>query len=153
MTPEMIGKVESLLGYVFADKSLLIRALTRKAYAQEQRQRGQVCEDQEFYRILGDATLKFILVEMLFQLGYMSRAAISIKKSDLESRKSLGKLSIALAIAPFMRLGAGEKKQQVDQQSSVVGETFEAVIAAIYQDGGLEMIRKLIQKWFVALSD
>ncbi len=153
MTPEMIGKVESRLGYVFVDKSLLIRALTRKAYAQEQRQRGQVCEDQEFYRIFGDAILKFILVEMLFQLGYMSRGTISTKKSDLENRKSLGKLSIALAIAPFMRLGSGEKKQQVDQQSSVIGETFEAVIAAIYQDGGLEIIRKLTQKWFLALID
>jgi ribonuclease-3 len=67
MKPEDITTVEKRLNYTFKDKNLLIRALTRKAFAQEQKQQGKNCEDQEVYRILGDAVLKAILVEMLIQ--------------------------------------------------------------------------------------
>ncbi len=65
LTPEMIREVEYVLGYIFVDKSLLLRALTRKAYAEEQRQCGRRCEDQEIYRIWGDAVPKLTLIELL----------------------------------------------------------------------------------------
>ncbi|MGG6297537.1 hypothetical protein ACQ4M4_24345 [Leptolyngbya sp. AN02str] len=82
MRPEDIATIEQRLNYSFEDKNLLIRALTRKAFAQEQKQRGRHCEDQEVYRVLGDAVLKSILVEMLIQQGYNSRKAITQKRSN-----------------------------------------------------------------------
>ncbi|OUC15897.1 MAG: dsRNA-specific ribonuclease [Alkalinema sp. CACIAM 70d] len=136
MKPEDIPTIEKQLNYSFKDKKLLIRALTRKAFAQEQRQQGRTCEDQEVYRILGDAVLKAILVEMLIQQGYNSREAITNKKIDLEKREHLGKILASMEIAPFIRFGIGEKKQGISNQSSVLGETFEALIAAVYIDAG-----------------
>lgn len=136
MKPEDIATVEQRLNYLFKDKNLLIRALTRKAFAQEQKQQGQNCEDQEVYRILGDAVLKAILVEMLIQQGYDSRESITNKKIDLENRENLGKMFDGLGIASFIRFGVGEKKQGISSQSSVLGETFEALVAAVHIDGG-----------------
>lgn len=136
MKPEDIATVEQRLNYSFEDKKLLIRALTRKAFAQEQKQQGQNCEDQEVYRILGDAVLKVILVEMLIQQGYDSREAITNKKIELEKRENLGKMFEEMGIAPFIRLGIGEKKQGIFNQSSVLGETFEALVAAVHIDAG-----------------
>ncbi|MFN8931396.1 MAG: hypothetical protein ACK5XW_04160 [Pseudanabaena sp.] len=60
MKSENIAVVEESLGYTFLHKDLLIRALTRKAFAQEQKQQGRNCEDQEIYRVLGDAILKAV---------------------------------------------------------------------------------------------
>ena len=61
--------IEDRLGYSFTDKELLDRALTRKAYANEQKQQNQECEDQEIFRTLGDAVLKTVLVDLLIKNG------------------------------------------------------------------------------------
>jgi ribonuclease-3 len=136
MNPEDIAAVEQRLNYTFKDKDLLTRALTRKAFAQEQRQQGRNCEDQELYRILGDAVLKAILVEMLIQQGYDSRESITNKKIELEKRENLGRMFEEMGIAPFIRFGRGESKQGISRQSSVLGETFEALVAAVHLDAG-----------------
>ena len=149
MKPEDIECVERRLGYIFRDKSVLIRALTRKAFAQEQRQQGLKCDDQEIYRILGDAVLKAALVEMLIEQGYDSRESITIQKIDLEKRESLGAKLQEIEIAPFIRFGRGELKQNIATQSSVLGETFESLIAAIHIDGGsYEITRGLVNQLF-----
>jgi ribonuclease III len=145
MKPEDIAVVEQRLNYTFKNKNFLIRALTRKAFAQEQKQRGRNCEDQEIYRILGDAVLKVILVEMLIQQGYDSRESITKKKIDLEKRENLGKIFEEMNIAPFIRFGIGEKKQGISSQSSVLGETFEALVAAVHVDAeSYEKTKKFI---------
>lgn len=146
-----IREIEAVIGYQFKDPDLVIRALTRKAYALEQRQKGFPCEDQTILATLGDAILKAILVELLIWRSYGSSGNITVKKSELERRKSLGSLPLALSLAPFMRLGCGERKQGVQYQTDHIGEMFEAVIAAIHKDGGYETIKQLVFKWFEEL--
>jgi len=149
MKPEDIATVEQRLNYKFADKNLLIRALTRKAFAQEQKNQGRNCEDQEVYRILGDAVLKAILVEMLIQQGYDSCESITNKKIELEKRENLGKMFDGMGIAPFICFGIGEKKQGISSQSSVLGETFEALVAAVHLDSGsYEKTKKFVIELF-----
>ena len=134
MNSKDIAVVEKNLGYTFLIKDLLIRALTRKAFALEKKQQGRNCEDQEIYRVLGDAILKAILVELLIEKGHDSRESITNKKSELEKRESLGNRFRELDIASFIRFGSGEQKQGIAKQSSVLGETFEALVAAVYLD-------------------
>lgn len=149
MNSEDIALVEKKLGYTFLNEDLLIRALTRKAFAQEERQQGRHCEDQEVYRVLGDAILKAILVELLIESGHNSRESITNKKIELEKRESLGSLFRDLDIGSSIRLGLGEKKQNIAQQSSVLGETFEALIAAVYLDKkSYEATKNLISNLF-----
>jgi ribonuclease-3 len=96
--------IEKNLGYSFADKNLLNRALTRKAYALEQKQRNQDCEDQEVFRTLGDAVLKAVLVDLLIKSGCKTRDEITSKKIRLEREETLAKISQDLGIGPFIKL-------------------------------------------------
>jgi len=149
MNSEDIISIEQRLNYTFKNKEFLIRALTRKAFAQEQKQKGKACEDQEVYRILGDAVLKAILIELLIEKGYDSRESITNKKIDLEKRETLGMMLREMDIAPFIRFGIGEQKQGIATQSSVLGETLEALIAAVHVDGGrYETTRTFVSNLF-----
>lgn len=149
MTPEEIKAIEIQLGYIFLDQNLLIQALTRKAAAQEQRQRGKICEDQEVFRTLGDAVLKAILTELLIQRGYTTRGSITQTKGTLENEENLSAMLRAMNITPIV--GIGERSVGVHEQSLALAETFEAIVAAIYKDGGYEIIKKLVVKWFSPL--
>ncbi len=140
--------IEEALGYTFSNKSLLERALTRKAYANELKQQNVECEDQEIYRTLGDAVLKTVLVDRLIESGYKTREDITNRKIELESEEGLVKISRELGIGSSIRLGIGEKKQKANEKQYVLAETLEAIIGAIYLDGGFDASKETIIKWF-----
>ncbi len=144
----MAMAIEEALGYNFSNKNLLKRALTRKAYANEQKQHNQDCEDQEVYRILGDAVLKLVLVDRLIASGCGTREDITLKKKELEREEKLAEIGRNLGIGHAIILGIGEKKQKANEEPKVLAETLEALIAAIYLDGGFDASRETISKWF-----
>ncbi len=140
--------IEENLGYSFKNVYFLDRALTRKAYANEQKQQHKDCEDQEIYRTLGDAVLKLTLVDLLIKSGYDTRDNITLKKKDLEREEKLADIGRNLGIGTAIKLGIGEKKQKANEEPKVLAETIEALIAAVYLDGGFEVARETISKWF-----
>ena len=147
----VIEKIEEKLGYTFSNKQFLERALTRKAYALEKRQKNQYCEDQEVYRTLGDAVLKAILVDLLIKKGCKTRDEITRKKMFLEREETLARISGELGVGEFIKLGAGEKKHKLDEEPKVLAETLEAIIGAIYFDGGYNTSQEVVNKWFKKL--
>jgi ribonuclease-3 len=140
--------LEKNLGYKFKNKSLLDRALTRKAYALEQHQQNKECEDQEIYRTLGDAVLKAVLIDLLIKSGCSTRGDITSRKKSLEREEGLAEISKRLGIGTFLKLGKGEDKQQAQEEPYVLAETFEAVIGAVYLDGGFEATKSTIERLF-----
>lgn len=140
--------IEENLGYSFSNKNLLNRALTRKAYAFEQKQRNEDCKDQEIYATLGDAVLKTVLIDLLIELGCETSDEITRRKRKLESEPALAKVSQGLGIGPFIKLGVGEEKQKANEEPSVLAETLEAITGAIYLDGGYNASKEVITKWF-----
>lgn len=140
--------IEKSLGYTFKDKYFLNRALTRKAFALEQKQQNIEWEDQEIYRTLGDAVLKTVLIDILIKSGVSSRGEITSRKKSLEREEGLAQISERLGIGSHLKLGKGEIKQRADKEPYVLAETFEAVIGAIYLDGGFEACRETIERLF-----
>ncbi|PWB54549.1 MAG: dsRNA-specific ribonuclease [Candidatus Methanoperedenaceae archaeon] len=140
--------IEEKLNYTFKNKYFLNRALTRKAYALEQKQQNIYCEDQEIYRTLGDAVLKAVLIDLLIKSGVNSRGEITSRKKSLEREEELAKISDRLGIGSNLKFGYGETKQRADKEPYVLAETFEAVIGAIYLDGGFDACIKTIEKLF-----
>lgn len=142
--------IEENLSYLFSDKNLLNRALTRKACALEekQRNRSQDCEDQEVFRVLGDAVLKLVLVDLLIKSGCTTRDEITNRKKGLEREETLARMGRNMGIGPFIKLGIGEAKQSADKEPKVLAETLEALTGAIYLDGGYDVSKKVITKWF-----
>lgn len=140
--------LEETLNYSFKNKDLLYRALTRKAYANELKQKNQESIDQEIFRTLGDAVLKAILIDLLIGSGCNSRNEITNRKKKLEREEGLAEISRELGIGPYIKLGIGEKKQNAEEEPYVLAETFEALVAAIYLDGGFEVTRNIIKYLF-----
>lgn len=140
--------IEDTLGYTFSNKNLLNRALTRKAYANEQKQQSIYCEDQEIFRTLGDAILKTVLVDRLIASGCKTREEITNRKMEIESVEGLARISRELGIGASIKLGLGEKKQKANEKQYVLAETLEALIGAIYLDGGYEACKEIIIRWF-----
>jgi len=140
--------LEEKLNYTFKNKNLLNRALARKAYALEQKQQNIYCEDQEIFRTLGDAVLKTVLIDLLIKSGVNSRGEITNRKKSLERQEGLAQISDRLGLGSYVKFGNGEKKQRADKEPYVLAETFEAVIGAIYLDGGFDAARKTIEKLF-----
>lgn len=140
--------IEDALGYTFSNKNLLNRAFTRKAYANEQKQQNIDCEDQEIFRTLGDAVLKTVLVDRLIASGYKTREEITNRKMELESVEGLARISRELGIGASIKLGLGEKKQKANEKQYVLAETLEALIGAIYLDGGYDIAKETIIRWF-----
>ena len=142
-----LNELENSLQYSFTTKELLERALTRKAYALEQKEQGQDLEDQELFRILGDVVLKAVLVDLLIKEGCTTRGEITEKKKELEREETLKEISQKLGIGPYILLGAGEAKQNANKEPNVLAETLEAIIAAIYRDRGYDAVMNVIIKW------
>lgn len=140
--------LEENLGYKFKNKSLLDRALTRKAYALEQHQQNKECEDQEIYRTLGDAVLKAVLIDLLIKSGCSTRGEITSRKKSLEREEGLAEISKRLGVGSFLKMGKGEEKQKAQEEPYVLAETFEAIIGAVYLDGGFGATKRTIEKLF-----
>jgi ribonuclease-3 len=140
--------LEEKLGYFFFDKRLLKRALTRPAFALEQQQPGQACEDQEPYVVLGDAVLSTVLTELLIRAGYTTQNDLIAKKAELESQTNLASISEAIGVSYVLKLGSDEKQQRAYEQPAVLAEGLQALMGGVYLDGGFRAARECIYRLF-----
>jgi ribonuclease III len=140
--------MEENLGYRFRDPALLKRALTRRSFAEEERQKDRYHEDQEILSTLGDAALKAAFVDLLVRAHYPTQDAITRARETLERHDALAGIAQQIGIGPSIRLGAGERMQEAEKEPSVLAETLEAIIGAIYLDGGCEAARNAVMRWY-----
>ena len=142
--------IERIIGYHFFEPQHLIRALTHPAYANELIQKNRICLTQEDYRPLGDAVLKTSLILFLMEKGLQEKGSITQTKEQLEDNTSLAKIGRRLKIKKFIRLGRGEKELWRSGEETILADTIEAIIGAIFldSDAGLGVVRQCIGIWF-----
>ncbi len=138
--------IEINLNYLFFNKALLERALTRKAYADEQKHYGKSYKDQEAFCTLGDAVIKSVLVELLMSKGFQTKAEVTKEKQSLECKEKLAEIALNLEVDSYIKLGKGEQNN-----TRILAETLEALIAAIYLDGGYEAAKRVVSRLFERL--
>jgi len=150
MDTEREGRLAALatrLGYRFADLRLLDRALTHTSRAYEAASEG--VRDNEAFEFLGDAVLGFLVSDLLHRHdpegdeGTKSRA-----RAELISEASLGPRAQALGLPELLLLGRGEEKTGGRNKAALWADAFEAVIAALYLDGGLPAASRLVGDQF-----
>jgi ribonuclease-3 len=144
----MEATLEDNIGYHFRDQSHLTRALTRRAFANEVRQQGRHIDDQEVLCTLGDAVLKLVFVDLLIRAHYPTPEEITQEKKNLERQESLADIASQLGIGSSIRFNTGEKKQGAEKEPYVLAETLEAILGAIYLDGGHAAAREAVMRWF-----
>jgi ribonuclease-3 len=133
-----IPEIEPLLGYVFSDKNLLIQAFTHRSLANEMR--GSVEFHNERLEYLGDAVLDLIVGEHLYRtLPQIDEGELSSTRSHLVEGSACQRYLENLNVAQYLATGRGEQMNL--SKGSVLADLFEAIIGAIYLDGGLDAAR------------
>jgi ribonuclease III len=147
-----LDQFEHTLRYRFNARPLLIRALTHKSYSHETRDGAR--GDNETFEFLGDSVLGFVIGHMLFErFPQLDEGGLSKMKAFLVSSPSLAKKARALGMGDVLLLGIGEEKSGGRRKDSLLANLFEAVIAAIFLDGGIEPARKFIEENFTSEVD
>ncbi len=139
--------LEKKLGYSFRDPAMLMRSLTHKSFANENRAtRVQHNETLEF---LGDAVLGFVIGELIFKsFPALQEGSLSKIKAHLVSAATLSLMAWELDLGSFLRLGSGEARSGGASKDSLLADALEAVFAAIYLDGGLPAVGPFISRMF-----
>ena len=139
-----IERLEEKLGYQFKNRELLFRALTHRSCASESP--PNECADNEQLEFLGDAVLGFVVSEALVMRYPAAREGdLSQWKSHLVSSAFLHERARALGLGEFVRLGKGEERNGGRERKTVLANTFEAVIAALHLDGGIDVSREFVR--------
>lgn len=138
---------ERRLGYTFQQQELLRRALTHKSYSHESRELD--VRHNETYEFLGDSVLGFVIGDRLFrEFPQLDEGALSKMKAFLVSAPSLAAKARDYGMGEVILLGVGEEKTGGRKKDSLLANLFEAVIAAVYLDGGIDAARQLIERTF-----
>jgi ribonuclease III len=138
--------------YRFRDRGLLEHAMTHTSRANEDASGGVA--DNESLEFLGDAVLGFVVADLLFREFPASDEGQKSKiKASLVSTTTLARLAERLVLGEHLLLGRGEEKTGGRHKQALLADAYEALIAAIYLDGGIEHARAFIAREFASLVD
>ncbi len=144
--------LERRTGYRFRDRGLLEHALTHRSRVHEDASGGVF--DNESMEFLGDSVLGFVIADMLFrEFPQHNEGQKSKLKASLVSSASLARLAEAIGLGEFLILGRGEEKTGGRRKHAIIADCYEALIAAIYLDGGIDPARGFIERQFAALIE
>ena len=143
----ILDVLEDDLGCSFENRGLLRQALTHSSWAHEVHIDN--VGDNESLEFLGDAIIGFVVADLLYrEFPDSDEGAKSKMKSSLVSTLSLARVGERLQLGRYIRLGKGEEKTGGRQKLALLADTFEAVIAALYIDGGMEAARSCLHQCF-----
>lgn len=138
-------ELEVKLGYNFKNIKLLENALVHSSYANEARCKGGSNERLEF---LGDAVLSIIVAEYLYSnYAEVDEGELTKLRASLVCEKTLSDFSKELELGKYLKLGKGEMHNRGAERPSMLADAFEAVLAAMYLDGGFEIAKKHVLRF------
>ena len=157
-TGEDLRELEAILDYEFHDRGLLERAITHRSWAHEQVAPGAEVEARrlhnEAFEFVGDSVLGLVISSHLFlSYPHMTEGELSRMKHKLVSASTLAKASKELGLGEFLQLGIGEEKTGGRGKRALLADAFEAVLGAVFLDGGLEAAQRFVHHALAAELD
>jgi ribonuclease-3 len=144
---DALTEIQSLLGYDFTDLSLLVRALTHSSYTNEIGIRH--ADSNERLEFLGDAVTGLGVASLIYEsYPRLAEGKMSALRANLVKSDSLAELARSLKLGAGLRLGVGADKTGLRQHDSVLEDAFEAVMGAVFLDGGSQAARTVIRSLF-----
>src|ERR1700722_18102343 len=159
MTQPSPNTLQAALGYTFHQPQLLVKALTHSSLAYEQTLEGRQAEganacreeDNEQLEFLGDAVLGLVVAEILFRrFPDLHEGEWTRLRASLVSRRHLAQVAASLDLGSYLRLGRGEERGGGRKKSTLLANCVEAIIAALYLDGGLVPVEAFVNAQVVA---
>jgi ribonuclease III len=145
--PAELRRLEEKLGHRFADPGLLDRALTHTSHAHQERE-GNAAHNEPL-EFLGDSVLGLVVADLLHRRDPEGPEGLKTKtRAHLVAAPSLARRAAELGLPALLRLGRGEEKTGGRKKSSLWADAYEAVIAALYLDGGLEAAYRFVRDQF-----
>jgi ribonuclease-3 len=144
--------LEEILGYRFQDRRFLEESLTHRSLMNELPEGGR--RDNERLEFLGDAVLGLVIAEWVMEAypkeleGELTRL-----RSALVKEKKLAEVARGLKLGEFLYLGKGEEQMEGRRKRSILADAFEAIVGAIYLDGGLAAVRDFVRRNFGTLLE
>lgn len=140
-----LNELEAIIGYTFQDQSHLRLALTHSSYANELR--GQKAEYNERLEFLGDSVLGVVISEYVYsQHPDFKEGELTKMRSKIVCEATLAEVASELELGAYMLFGKGEALTGGRTRRSILADAFEALIAALYLDGGFDVVKPIIFK-------
>jgi ribonuclease-3 len=134
------GKIEHRLAYQFSKPALLEQALTHRSHGAPHNERLE---------FLGDALLNFVIARLVFQqFPALPEGDLSRLRAGLVNQQALSQIAISLSLGEQLRLGEGELKSGGFRRPSILADAFEALLGAIYLDGGIAAAEKVLTELY-----
>ncbi len=147
MPSEEFSELEDRLDYYFRNKAVLLEAITHRSFYHENPDRADAYNER--LEFLGDSVLGFVIVEYLFSLGDNFPESVMAKaKSYLVKEAVLSEIARSISLGQYLRLGKGEEHTGGRTKKSLLADAFEALLGAVYIDGGYGPARKLVMGLF-----
>ncbi len=144
---EKVTKIKQMIGYDFSDSCLLVQAITHKSFMNETRM--DCLRDNERLEFLGDSVLGLVVADFLNQeFPTAEEGGLSQMRSRLVDIDACAFYLEKLGISSYILLGKGEQKNAGQRKTSILGNAFEALIGAIFLDGGLPAARRFLEHHF-----
>ena len=145
-------KLEEKLGYTFHDRRLLENALTHSSYANENKSKGETSNER--LEFLGDSVLGMVVADHLYRTHPdMPEGELTRTRAALVCEDSLVEVAAQLELGQYLKLGRGEDAGGGRTRPSIQADAVEAVIAAVYLDGGIGSARKLITNFILTNNE
>lgn len=156
-----LNSLEEVLGHHFAERQLLVQALTHSSLVHEQAQESASQEppatnpprmaDNEQLEFLGDAVLGLVAAESLFRkFPELHEGEWTRLRASLVSRQHMAEVASSIGLGSYLRLGRGEERSGGRKKSALLANSLEAVLAAIYLDGGLGPVESFVSRRMIA---
>lgn len=143
---------ENIIEYRFQDKMLLEKALTHSSYCREHGVESR--DSNERLEFLGDAFFDAVISEELYQrLEKVDEGKLTKTRALIVCEKSLASVALRLGIGNYLNLGKGEEQSGGRKRESILADALEAIVAAIYLDGGFEAMRQFVAREFASAID
>jgi ribonuclease-3 len=139
---DVLARLEAALGHRFADRELLVRALTHRSWCAEH----EGDESNERLEFLGDAVLGLVVTDHLYRTFSWPEGELAKTRSGVVSSDALADVAAGLDLGAELRLGKGEQASGGREKRSILADAMEAVIGAVYLDGGDEAAATLVHR-------
>lgn len=144
-----MDELERKLGYQFKDKTLLSNALCHSSYANEHKSAGETSNER--LEFLGDSVLGLAVANHLYvNFPNMPEGRMTRLRAELVCEHSLYTAATSLELGKYIRLGKGEENSGGRNRASILADAAEAVIAALYLDGGMAVARDFVSRFILA---
>lgn len=142
-----VSACESKIGYVFNDKTLLIKAFTHASYAHD-----NGLEDNDRMEFFGDSIMEYIVTEHLYKKGKGDAGTMTQARAEMVSKTPLNQAFFRLKLTKHILLSEGQKKN-LKKDEKIYSSVYEAIVCAIYLDGGIVPCKRFVKKTLISVYE